>query len=298
MANNFQNIGTPGDMDDVTNWSDAVLPSGEDVSFLDPPSTGTCNCGNAQFNADPSGGIFNASGIYDFINRTIQGGTYNGGSVSLYSGNQIISGTFTIPVSFGIFSSNVGGTVGSGSSFDEASLNGSIVTGDATFNVGKQNFPAYDSGNFGTVQGDAIFTAIGITGPGNSGTVNGNAVFNFCSNIATVNQDATFNDQSTNDGTVDQDATFNTDSTNFGTVSGNATFNENSVNDTTGIITGNATFNDDSSFANIGGFIITPWIVSGSDLVSDKTGGNTIKFIDANVSSGGGGAMIVSHLGL
>jgi hypothetical protein len=47
------------------------------------------------------------------------------------------------------------------------------------------------------------------------------------------------------------------------------------------------------------GFIITPWIASGADLVSDKASGLKLKLIGANSGGGGGGgAMIVSHLGL
>jgi hypothetical protein len=85
---------------------------------------------------------------------------------------------------------------------------------------------------------------------GGSLTVTGTATFNDVSQInqMTVNGNAVFNNDSSNNGTVIGTATFNNSSRNSGgsgTVTGNATFNDSSSNQ--GTVTGDATFNDSSS---------------------------------------------------
>jgi hypothetical protein len=81
-------------------------------------------------------------------------------------------------------------------------------------------------------------------------TVTGTATFNDVSQInqMTVNGNAVFNNDSSNNGTLIGTATFNNNTRNSGgsgTVTGNATFNDSSSNE--GTVTGDATFNDSSS---------------------------------------------------
>jgi hypothetical protein len=147
------------------------------------------------------------------------------------------------------------GTVNEDVIFNSGVINEGFVDGNATFNQ--------DSRNAGSITGDATFNDTSINDPTGQKIVGGNAFFygyshNLGYQIPTVSgystfyensynmgvlTDAAFNDSSYNDisGIIEEDATFNDSSTNSGTVTGNATFNNNSYNKKN--IDGNITIN-------------------------------------------------------
>ncbi|NBP16982.1 hypothetical protein EBU95_21815, partial [bacterium] len=118
----------------------------------------------------------------------------------------------------------------------------------ANLNIESQNGKSYLFGSL-TVNGGAVF---GVSS-GLYGSITGNIIFNSNSinDGGVVTGNATFNNSSINRGTIDGDATFNDNSSNeeYGEINGNATFNTNSFN-VNPTVTGTITYNIDINFTN------------------------------------------------
>lgn len=129
--------------------------------------------------------------------------------------------------------SNTGGSVSGDATFNDSSYNAGTVIGDAIFN--------YASGGTISLNGTQAWGTIGGTVKGSDAVLITTFIFNDSSNSGgSIFGDASFFDSSTNASTVFGDAFFNDSSTNGGTVDVDASFFDSSTN--TGTVNGDACF--------------------------------------------------------
>lgn len=178
--------------------------------------------------------------------------------------------------------------------FSSGSHNHGSVPCDAQFLAGNGGILELQAGQmWGVVLGD-VFGADGAPltslvfrdGSFMGGSFSGEAYFEGGSynNFNDIGGNAEFSGTSRqNGGTIWGDALFRDAAGNYGTVRGNALFYDTAENH--GNILGDVTFSGSSqNLSFVGGYITTPWIRDGADLISDKAAGMKLKF--SNVPEG------------
>jgi hypothetical protein len=251
MATLYFNGAVDSDWDEIGNWwtsgafttQASALPTSSDSVVLsatcDTNSGSAPTVVNLTYNSGSLGIAVTVTG-----NATFNGSSYNNGAT--------VTGNATFNDSAGN-----NGTVGGNATFNDYSYNDIVgnVTGNATFNDSSYN-------SFGTVAGDATFTASSYVGNPATGDITGTITFSSASPVSfTINGGSwTANTTSWVFTTAGQNWTFNDSSVLGGydfsnanlVITGNATFNDSSTSQY-GTVTGNATFDLPSAAAQIVG---------------------------------------------